>query len=321
MGQTVSVSDPLIGSERAWAAVHVAAIALLVLAFLALLSTGTLAEDEAWGTLEMADVPMGTPVDVLGDIATFRVYAHWGNMIADDPVLLAIEPMPEGWTYQVEEGSPTGSGFLVKEEGLLKVMVKVPEGTEAGIHYIEPRLDHSTEARTFASLPVYLNVPTFSMVPTMRSYPEPPVIPGQRLRWNMAVETDVPIDRLAKLELVIAPKGWGVHTLWRSALIIDGVSEPVGFSLTVGDDALPGDYAVIFSVSSSDPRVMDHRATVTLTVESVVGFAPAIGDLHLFAANGEETTGQITVINEGNVPTTILSAIPMSYDDLPSGWD
>ena len=321
MGQTVSVRDPLFDARRVWAAVHVAAIALLMLALLALLSTGTLAEDEAWGTLEMADVPMGTPVDVVGDIATFRVYVHWGNMIADDPVLLIIEPLHEGWTYQVEEGSPTGSGFLVSEEGLLEVTVKVPEGTETGIHYIEPRLDHSTEARTLASLPVYLNVPTYSMVPIMRSYPAPPAIPGQRLRWNMAVETSVPIDRLGKLELVIAPRGWQVHILWRSALIIEGVSEPVSFSVTVGEDALPGDYAVMFSVSTSDPRVMDHRTMVTLTVESVMGFAPGDGDLHLVAALGEVTAGLITVVNEGNVPTTILGAVPTSYDDLPHGWD
>ncbi|MCK5251723.1 MAG: winged helix-turn-helix transcriptional regulator, partial [Thermoplasmata archaeon] len=82
-----------------------------------------------------------------------------------------------------------------------------------------------------------------------------------------------------------------------------------------------GDYAVMFSVSTSDPRVMDHQATVMLTVESVVGFAPGIGDLHLEAAIGEETTGLITVVNEGNVPTTILGAVPTSYDDLPNGWD
>jgi len=293
--------------------------------FVLTLAASTVAADEGvWGTLEMADVPVGTPVDAVGDTASFRIHAHWGGFVADDPALFIIEPFPEGWTYQVQGGSPTGSGVLLYdesyEEGLMEVTITVSEGTEPGRYYMEPRLDHSTEARTLASLPVYINVPEYLMTPVSRSYPETPVVPGERITWYMAVETGVPLDRLAKLELVIAPRDWQVHTPWRSALIVDGTSEPVRFSVTVADDALPGQYAFMFCVSSSDPRVVDHMGVVIITVEPVRGFSTHNGDLHLVAGVGQQASGETTVVNDGNVPVTVVGIVPQRYEDLPHGW-
>ena len=301
-------------------ALSVPALALLLFV---LLASGTMAEDEAWATLDMADVPVGTPVKAVGDTATFRAYAHWGGFVADDPALLIIEPLPEGWTYQVEGGNPTGSGVLLYEEGLMEVTVTVSEGTEPGIYYIEPRLAHSTEARTLASLPVHIDVPKYYMVPVMRSYPQTPVVPGARVSWTMAVETGVPLDRLARLELVHAPKGWQVHTQWRSTLTSDGTSEPVRFSATVADDALPGEYFLRFRATTSDPRAVEYLGIVTIMVERTVGVTTSSSQsaLYLNATVGTVVTKGVDIVNDGNVPITLIGVEPASYRDLPSGWD
>ena len=321
MGQTFSVGRPLLNARRGWLLVLFAALALLALT---LATTPAAAENAVWGTLEMADVPMGTPVDVEGDNATFRIYAHWGGFVAEDPALLIIEPLPEGWMYQVQGGEPTGSGILLHEEmyeeGLMEVTVIVSEGTEPGTYYLEPRLDHSTEARTLASLPVYIRVPEYYMVPVLREYPVMAVVPGERISWRMAVETGVPVDRLAKLELVIVPRDWEVHTEWRSAFIRGGTSEPVKYSVTVADDALPGQYALMFRVVTDDPRVVDYLGVEIITVEPVRGFSTTNGDLHLVADMGRTVSGETTVVNDGNVPVTVVGVVPKVFEELPQGW-
>jgi predicted transcriptional regulator len=318
MGQRSSVRGPPFDARRAWLPFIVAALAL---ALLAIMATGTLAEEEAWATLDMADVPVGTPLDLTGDDVTFRVFAHWGGPIDDGPVLLVIEPLPEGWGYHVEDGIPTESGFLVHEEGLLELTIRVDEGTSPGTRYVEPHLDHPNEARTLASIPVYLNVPTFFMVPVLDTSPDTYVLPGDRLKWTVAVEAGVPVDRLATLEVVFAPQGWDVHTPWRSALLRDGFSEPVSFTMTVSDIALPGEYAIMFGVRSDDPRVVDFLAVETLMVQRVVSFTTDNGDVHLVAPVGQESLGTVTVVNSGNVPMTVMGVTPVSFEQLPSGWD
>ncbi len=303
-------------------AISVSALALLLLVVLVVLATGSMAEDEAWATLEMADGPVGTHVKAVGDTASFSVYAHWGGFVADDPALLIIEPLPDGWTYQVEGGNPTGSGVLVYDEGLMELTVNVSEGTGPGTYYLEPRLVHSTEARTLASLPVHIDVPEYYMVPVTRSYPLTPVVPGARVSWTMAVETGAPLNRLARLELVQAPKGWQVHTEWRSALITEGTSEPVKFSVTVADDALPGEYFLRFRATTSDPRAIDYLGIVTIMVERTVGVrTSSINTLDLFASMDTVVTEGFDIVNEGNVPVTLLGIEPASYRDLPPGWD
>jgi predicted transcriptional regulator len=296
-------------------------VTALALATLAVLAVGAMAEEEPWGTLALADVPVGTPLDVVGDEVTFRVFAHWGGTIEDGPVLLTIEPLPEGWGYSVEGGIATERGFLVDQDGTLKVTVRVDEGTPPGIHYIEPRLDHPTEGRALASIPVLLNVPSFFMTPVLETFPEPVVVPGDRLRWTIGVDVPIPVDRLVRVEVVFAPKGWDVHTPWRSALVRDGLSEPMSFSITVSTDTLPGEYAVMFGVRTSDPRVVDFLAVETLTVERVVSFATDNGDVHLVASVGEQALDQVTVVNQGNVPMTVVGVMPDSFDHLHPGWE
>jgi predicted transcriptional regulator len=293
----------------------------LALALMAVLSTGAMAEEEAWATLDMADVPVGTPLDVVGDTITFRVFAHWGGPIEEGPALLVIEPLPEGWGYHVEGGIATESGFLVYEEGTLEVTVWVGEGSDPGTHYIEPRLDHPTEGRTLTSIPVFLRVPSYYMVPMMESSPGPSVLPGDRLRWSISVDVGIPVDRLVTVEVVYAPKDWDIHTPWRSTLVRGGLSENMSFSMTVSRDTLPGEYVIMFGVRTSDPRVVDFLAVETLTVERVESFTTDNGEVHLIASVGQRALDDVTVVNQGNVPMTVVGVVPASFEHLHPGWD
>ncbi len=295
-----------------------AGLALLTLAMLA--APGSAQDEEAWGTLEMADVPMGMPLTVVGDSVSFRLYAHWGGDIEEQPTLMAIDPLPEGWGYQVEDAVPTDAGFLLEEEGIVEVTVEVGETTDPGLHYIEPRLDHLVEGRSLASVPVLLDVSKYYMTPVIGSSPATTVVPGQRLRWTVGVEAGAPVDKLVRLEVVFAPQAWEATTPWRSAFVRGGSSEPVTFTFVVDEMALPGEYTVMFGVRTPDPRVVTYTVVETLTVERLVAFDTLDGDLYLTASVGEMVRGDLTIKNAGNVPLTVLGVVPDDYFDMPPGW-
>jgi predicted transcriptional regulator/uncharacterized membrane protein len=295
------------------------ALALLLLTLLA--TSGSAQEDEeAWGTLEMADVPMGTHLPVVGDTVTFRLYAHWGGAIQEEATLLVIDPLPEGWSYQVKDAVPTDSGFPLEEEGIVQVTVDVGDSAEPGVHYIEPRLDNLVEGHSLASVPVLLDVDEYYMVPVIDSAPPSSVVPGQRLRWTVGVEADAPVDKLVRLEIVFAPHGWDTSSTWRSAFVREGLADPVTFTITVDGTALPGEYSVIFGIGTSDPRVVPYTVVETLTVERVTSLVASDDHLHLTTTPGASAFGDLTVVNGGNVPLTVLGLVPDTYDDLPTGW-
>jgi predicted transcriptional regulator/uncharacterized membrane protein len=317
MGQSVPVQRPLFPLRRWSKAVLLAATALLML--VALSASGS-AEEEAWGSLEMADVPVGTPLTVVDDDVSFRLYAHWGGAIEERSTLLVIDPLPEGWTYHVDDAIPTDSGFLLDEEGIISVTVDVGEASDPGRHYLEPRLDHLMEGRSLASVPVILDVKGYYMVPVVDSSPDPSVVPGQRLRWTVGVGAGAPVDKLVRLEVVFAPQGWAVSTPWRSAFVRDGTAEPVTFTISVDEHARPGEYTVIFGIRTPDPRVTTYTVVENLTVERVLDLRTTASDLHLTAYVGGGAMGDLTLSNDGNVPLTILGVVPDDYVDLPTGW-
>ena len=297
-----------------------AALAAVMAALVLVMVPGPASAEGAWATLELADVPLGTPIDVSGDTVTFRLFAHWGGELAGDSVLLVMDPLPEGWSYQVEGGAWAEEGFLLTEEGTVLVTLFIGETSEPDLYYVEPMLVHPVEGTGLTSVPVLLDVSAFYMVPVVDATPGSHVVPGQRLRWTVGVEASAPVDSLARLELMFAPVGWDVITPWRSAFIRAGVSEPVSFTVQVAEGTPPGEYSVMFGVRTADPRAIAYTAVETVIVDRVVGAGTANGDLHLMATVGGAAYGDLTLANGGNVPLTVLGIVPDDYYDLPRGW-
>jgi predicted transcriptional regulator len=317
MGQTASVHGPPLRAVIRRRAVLAAFIAALMLAAFPSLS---LAEEDAWASLDMADVPVGATIPVVGDTVSFRLHAHWGGDLAGHPVLLVVEPLPEGWTFWVEGSDWFENGFLLHEEGLVVVNVDLGDATEPGTYYVEPRIDHPITGASLTSVPVLLDVPEYFMVPYVETAPDPQVAPGEVLRWTVGVEAGVPVDRLARLELVFAPEGWEVRTEWRPAFVREGRSEPVSFTVVVGGETRPGEYSVAFGVRTSDPRVVTYMTVETVYVPRVVAFDSASTVMQYYGASGWEVSGNLTVTNSGNLPMTVLEVVPDDQDELPPGW-
>ncbi len=122
--------------------------------------------DAAWGTLEYNDAVYDHSIQVRGDSASASLYAHWGGELEDSGVRFSVEPLPDGWTFSVDDSVATKGSTWVPEEGMLDITINIDQDTEPGTYYMEPRLLHPKEDITLASLPLFVEVTSFTMTLT-----------------------------------------------------------------------------------------------------------------------------------------------------------
>lgn len=321
MGQTVPVQRPLSAAGRALPAVLLAACALLLLLLLAQpVSAGDEYRDNGnWGSLAYKDASMDHVV-VEAASASFALFAHWDGPDRDLGVVLAIEPLPDGFSFSVEDARSTQLGYLLEGEGIVEVVITVEEGVEPGQYYMEPQLLDPMYRKTLASLPLHVTVMPYHLSLEVVVGPSGLVYPGQRLEWDLTMSAAAPVDRLVEVVVGFTPEGWEPAFTRRTTLLRHGSAEAVTMAVIVPDRVMPGDYTVTFHSRTGDPRATEGEAEVTVTVPVVRGVrAMAVDPLVRVAVGGEATFG-VVVENTGNAPATVIDLVPLGADALPEGW-
>lgn len=298
-----------------------AACALLILLLVASpASAGDEYRDNGnWGSLNYKDASMDHSV-ISTASASISFHAHWDGPDEDLGVVLAIEPLPEGFSYSVEEARSTPWGYLLEEEGIVEVEITAEEGVEPGQYYMEPQLLDPIYRNTLASLPLHVTVMPYHLSLEVVAGPGGLVYPGQRLEWDLAMSAAAPVDRLVEVVVGFTPQGWEPAFTKRTTLLRHGSAEAVTMAVNVPDRVMPGDYTITFHSSTPDPRATEDEAEVTVTVPVVRGVRAMTLDSMVRVAVGGEATVGVLVENTGNSPTTIIDLVPLGADALPEGW-
>ncbi len=324
MGQPGPVRKSLFLDRRVRASFIILAIGLVLLI---LVSASAAAGDDdrggdPWGTLEYHDASYDHYVQVLGDSASFNLYAHWGGELEDDVVKMSIEPLPDGWTFSVDDSVPTTRSTWVTYDGMLDITINVDQDTEPGTYYMEPRLQHPRKDITLASLPLFVEVTSYTMTLSNTFLSAPLVYPGERLESQLEVLADAPVDRVVHLQVLWAPTGWEVtfHPGVTQVQKGSGTSEPLLTTITPDGTALPGEYKVILGPGTDDPRAIDSPLELTIDVRATRGLALLATASTLHPEIGGKATGEIVVVNRGNVPAKVISIGPIVNYHTPEGW-
>ncbi len=277
MGQPGPFRRFLFRDGRAGASFIVLVIGLVLL-FLASASAAANSDDrsgESWGTLEYRDAEYGTSIQVQGDSASIDFNAHWGGEIMDSGVRFSVEPLPEGWTFSVDDSVPTKGSTWLTDEGMLDLTINVDQDTEPGTYYMEPRLQHPQKDITLASMPLFVEVTSYTMSLSLASSLSYVVSPGDRLETMIEVRAAAPVDRVVRLQVLWAPTGWEV-TFHPGVIQVQersGTSEPTLTTITPDGTTLPGEYKVILGPGTDDPRAIDTPLELMIDVVATRGIA------------------------------------------------
>lgn len=324
MGQPGPFRKALFLDRRVRASFIVIAIGLVLLT---LVSASATANDddrgeEAWGTLDYSDAVYARSAQVTGDSASASLYAHWGGELKDSGVRFSVEPLPDGWTFSVDDSVPTDGYTWVPDEGLLDITINIDQDTELGTYYMEPRLLHPKQDITLASIPLIVEVTSYTMTITNTFVFDSMVYPGERLESMLVVLADAPVDRVARLEVLWAPTGWDItfHPGITQIQKDTGTSEPILATITPDGTALPGEYKVILGPGTDDPRAIGTPFELTIDVGVTRGLALLATGSMLHPEIGGEAVGEILVQNRGNVPAKVISIGPIVNYNTPEGW-
>jgi len=324
MGQPGPFRKFVFRDRRVGASVIVLVIGLILL-FLASASAAEGSDDrsaESWGTLEYHDADHGNSIQVQGDSASIGFYAHWGGEIMDSSVRFSVEPLPDGWTFSVDDSVPTKGATWLTDEGMLDLTINVDQDTEPGTYYMEPRLLHPQKDITLASIPLFVEVTSYTMALTLTSSFSSVVYPGERLETQMVVLAAAPVDRVVRLQVLWAPTGWEV-TFHPGVIQVQkrsGTSESLLTTITPDGTTLPGEYKVILGPGTDDPRAIDTPIELLIDVGATRGLAILATASTLHPEIGGKATGEIVVENRGNMPAKVISIEPMVNYEIPEGW-
>lgn len=324
MGQPGPFRKSLFLDRRVRASLIVLAIGLVLLFLVS--ASATASDDdwtgESWGTMEYRNASYGHSLVVATDSASFNLYAHWGGELEDSGVRFSVEPLPDGWTFSVDDSVPTTRSTWVPEEGMLDITINVDQDTEPGTYYMEPRLLHPKQDITLASLPLLVEVTSYKMTISNTFLSDSMVYPGERLESMLEVLADAPVDRVARLEVLWAPTGWEVtfHPGITQVRKDTGRSEPLLATITPDGTALPGEYKVILGPDTDDPRAIGIPLELTVKVGVERGFALLTTALYVSPGIGSRAPVDMVVENQGNVPIKVIDIGPAVNSRIPEGW-
>jgi predicted transcriptional regulator/uncharacterized membrane protein len=324
MGQPGPFRKSLFLDRRVRASLIVLAIGMVLLVLVS--ASATASDDdgdgEAWGTIEYRDSSYDDSLVVVSDSASFSLYTHWGGELQHSGVKFSVEPLPDGWTFSVDDSSPTTRSCWVPDEGMHDITINIDQDTEPGTYYMEPRLQHPKQDITLASLPLFVEVTSYKMTLSNTFVSVSTAFPGERLETMLGILADAPVDRVARLQVLWAPTGWEVtfHPGVTQIQKDTGTSEPLLATITPDGTALPGEYKVILGPGTDDPRAIGIPFELTIDVGVTRGLALLATASTLHPEIGGKATGEIVVENQGNVPARIISIGPIVNYDTPEGW-
>jgi predicted transcriptional regulator len=300
-------------------------IALLVIAIvclLAVLALATTAEDyppgEVEGQLAMTD-GQGMSVTALGDSVGVELDCRWTGLPPGVSPVLVVDPLPDGWDYVVSRAVRKDEGFAVPLDGRVELTINLSKQTPAGSYYLEPRLDNPIGEGALVSIPLLVQVAPYSLEMDLAYLPRS-ARPGERLEGELLVWATAPVTRNVPVRLDWVAEGWSVQ-LQRDTVRLDkGTPTSVRFTVTPPVWALPGDYAVMFSATTTDPRC----TAAALETHVAIGSHPSLGlaalpDI-LSADPGGSATTNVTVVNGGNVAHKVIAVTHPEDSPFKEGW-
>jgi predicted transcriptional regulator len=321
MGKPGPVHKPYLSLVRGSPILVTASLTIILLALggLAAHAESEVPDDKVWAEIVLS-AGQSREVVAIGDTATFDLEVAWGGLVSGEIPLLRVDPVPEGWDFSVTNAVAGDGGFALPRDGQIELVLTLSDRTEPGNYYLEPRLDNPVDGTTLISIPLSVTVTPFLLGLDTQDLEDGPVVPGSRLEGELQVWADAPVDRQVEVHLDWAPEGWKVSLLKDQVVLREGITTSVTAKVEVAAWTLPGDYAVVFSSRSPDPRALGSTKLVVVTVEAVraLRFQSLPGDIVTHA--GGTGSAEVVVENGGNVPETIITFASPLEEHLPVGW-
>jgi predicted transcriptional regulator len=295
-------------------------LAALVLAMLAgSASAGEWRSGDAWASLSLYSMD-NNQEEVVGDDATFALDVDWDGLPLRKGPILALDPIPQGWSYRADDLVPGSKGITLKEPGAINLTVTVSSETSPGTYYLEPRLDHPDEAMTLTSIPLSIVVGTYTVDLSVAYLPPSPARPGEVIEAELLVATTAPVDRAIPVGLDWSPEGWDVQFRTDTAGVQKGSSATVPVSLGVPTWAMPGDYTLILSTRTPDPRATNDVVEFYARVGAFPSLELVEAPKDLIATVGGSAATELVFKNDGNAGVHMYTMLTQGSTPLPDGW-